>query len=261
MKRLGTQDRVGIALLAFVFLALVGMLALQESLRDRNRRIERADVDPTLPSTRSTLLLLDVTDPLSAVQAEAVRRRLGEMEAFEFQRGELVTLCSIGQYPDGDARSWFRARVPDRSVNALVETASRRAARVDSIFSRPLREALDQALQPSTAERTGLCAAIKEAADLEGFGPTVPSRRLVLVSDLLENAPGFSLYRVPLDSTLQALPGWLRRHAANLQGVEVEVLEVPRPNLDASERSALRAFWKAFFERSGARAVRFRRLP
>ncbi len=256
------QDRLGKVLLGSVALALVASLLVQAKLGERQRRIERADSDPALTTVvRSTLVVLDVTDALDPGQADAVRGRLGELEQFELERGELLGLCSIGRYADGDVHLWFRARVPDRTVNALIETPGRRAARVDSSFFSPLRAALDQALRPSTARRTGLAAAIREATELDGFGPGIPFRRLLLVSDLMENAPGFSLYVIPLDSTLTAPPWWLRAHRAALRGVVVEVLEVPRASLTASERSALRAFWKAYFATSGARSVHFRTLP
>lgn len=261
MKRSEHQDRLGMAILALVLVALAGSLAVQAALSERNRRIEREDRDPTLTGARSTLVLLDVTDSLSSAQVDAVRERLGELEEFELRRGELLSLCSIGRYADGDVRSWFQARFPGREVNPVIETPSRRGAWVDSIFSRPLREALDQALRPSTADQTGLAASIHEATELEGFGPEVPFRRLLLTTDLMENAPGFSLYRAPLNSALKAPPGWLREHLANLRGVDVEVLEIPRLSLSASERSALRAFWREYFTACGASSVRFKRLP
>jgi hypothetical protein len=255
------QDRLGTVLFALVSLALVASLVVQAKLRERYQRIDREDRDPSLTNTCSTLVLLDVTDSLGDAQAEAVRVRLGELEEFELQFGEFVGLCSIGQYPDGDVRSWFLRRFPGRELNPLIETPSRRNAQVDSIFTRPFRAALEQALRPSTAELTGLAAAIQEAAELEGFGPEVPRRRFLLISDLLENEAGFSMYRVPLDSTLRMRPLWFHAHQADLRGAEIEVLEIPRPGLSASERSALRSFWTTYFDSCGAASVRFRRLP
>ena len=58
---------------------------------------------------------------------------------------------------------------------------------------------------------------------------------------------------VPLDSTLAVPPGWLRQHRADLRGVEVEVLEIARQGLSASERSSLRVFWQHYFGACGAR--------
>ena len=261
MTRFTRQDYLGIGLLSFVVVALAASFAVQTAVSERDRRLERQDLDPTLPIARSTVVLVDVTDSLRVVQVEAVRQRLSEMVAFEFQRGELVTVCSVGRYDDGDMRSWYRARVPDSHVNPMVQTASRRTARVDSIFARPLREALEQALQPSTANRTGLAASIRESAELEGFDRTARVRHLLVASDLLENGPELSMYRVPLDSTLTVPPGWLRKNKADLQGVEVEVLEIPRPRISASERSAIRRFWTTYFDSCGAGSVRFRRLP
>jgi hypothetical protein len=261
MKRLQNQDCLGIILFALVVIALGTTFLLQARLGERHQRLDREDRDPTVAgTTRSTLILLDVTDSLNLAQAEAVRERIRMLQEFELRHGELVSVCSVGQYADGDVYSWFRSRYPGQEVNPLIETPRRIAARRDSLFSIPLQRALGGALQPATADRTALSAAIREGAELEEFGPWIPIRRLVLASDLLENASDFSLYRVPLDSSLKPPPGWLREHRANLRGVEVEVLEIPRPRLSASARSALRAFWRDYFAACGTSSVRFRRL-
>lgn len=262
MKDLTAKDRVGIALIAFSLLAVSATFLTLERLADRAQRMDRADRDPTVVGTsRATAILLDVSDPLSPEQAAGVDDRVRALEEFEIHRGELVSLCTVGRYVDTDVRRWFCARYPGRAANPVFETPRRIAARCDSLFSLPLERALKRALEPARSGRTALAASIRETAEFEEFVPVIPIRRLVVVSDLMENTNDLSFYRTDVRRELPPSPSWLREHRANLRGVVVEVLEVPRPGVSVAERSALRTFWREYFAACGASSVRFGELP
>jgi hypothetical protein len=252
---------LGFALIVFVVLTGIATFVLHGRLEERSRRMDRADRDPTISGTaRSTMILLDVTDPLRLDQETALGSRLQTLEEFELQRGELVGLWTVGKYEDADVRRWLCVRYPGREVNPLFETRRRLAARWDSLFSKPLRRALTAALQPARSNQSAVTASIKELCELEEFSPAISFRRLILVSDLLENTSEFSFYRAEFKPGKVLPPGWLRDHRADLRGAVVEVLEVPRPGVSVSERSALREFWRQYFTACGVSSIRFGRL-
>lgn len=258
MKDLTLQDRLGIALIAFSFLGVLATFVTLGRLAERAQRMDHADRDPTVHGTlRSTVVLLDVTDPLSPEQAAGVAARLKQLEEFELQLGELVTLCTVGRYEDTDVRRWFHARYPGRVANPLFETPRRVAARCDSLFSGPLARALTAAFGPARSNRSAVTAAIQEIAQFDAFGRGIPFRRLILVSDLMENADDLSFYRTPLRSQAAPASAWLEDHRADLRGAAIEVLEVSRPGISVSERAALRGFWRQYFTACGASTVQF----
>jgi hypothetical protein len=220
--------------------------------------MDHADRDPAIRGTlRSTVVLLDVTDPLSPEEVVQVAARLKALEEFELDRGELVTLYTIGRYQDTDVRRWFCARYPGRVANPLFQTPRRVAARCDSLFSRPLATALTAAFGPAPSNRSPVSAAIQEVAEFEEFGREIPFRRLILVSDLMENTGSFSFYRAPLEQGTAPTAAWQRDHRAHLRGCLIEVLEVSRTGVSVSGRSTLRGFWRQYFTACGASAVRF----
>ena len=258
MRDLSSQDRLGIALVAVAVLGVLATFVTLGQLADRAQRLDRADRDPTIRGTlRSTVVLLDVTDPLGSEQVTAVAKRIKALEEFELQRGELVTLCTVGRYEDTDVRRWFCTRYPGRAANPVFETPRRVAARCDSLFSRPLMKALTATFAPARSDRSAVTAAIQEVAEFEEFGRGIPFRRLILVSDLMENTGSLSFYRTPLNSGTGPASAWLEEHRAALRGASVEVLEVSRAGISVSERAALRAFWRQYFTACGATTVRF----
>jgi hypothetical protein len=261
MNQTSHQDRIGAVLIGAVVLCLAGTFLVEAHLAERHRQMEREDLDLTpTDNARSTLVIVDVTDTIGVAPAKGLVRYLEDLERFQLRRGELVSIYSAGAFIDGDVRCTFHGRFPGRDANALFETATRKSAHCDSLFSRPSRTGLEQALKPAPADQTNLAESIREAAEVEEFASGIPFRRLVIASDLLQNTRALSLYKIPLTPGLKPPPTWLRQNRANLRGVVVEVLEIARGKLRAPDRSALRSFWRAYFKASGASAVSFRML-
>jgi hypothetical protein len=258
---LGKHDRLGIVLTAVALLGILVTLATIGALERRRVERDRADRAPaSVGFLRSTLILLDLTDPLGPDDAQGLRVRLRNLVEFELAQGEVVSLYSVGQYVDSDVRRWFCRRYPGRDANALVETPRRIAARCDSLFTRPLDRELSAATASARSDRSDLAGSIREVTELQEFRPGIPHRRLILASDLLQNTPQLSFYRTP-PPTSELPAAWLREHRADLRGVVVEVLQIPRAGVPAAERSALRTFWRQYFKECGASSVRFGRLP
>ena len=84
----------------------------------------------------------------------------------------------------------------------------------------------------------------------------VPSRRLVLVSDLMQNVPGsLSMYQgVPKFDDVARTPYWLDVKA-ELERVDVTVLYLQRPTSQRLWQSQIE-FWSRYFEAQGASIAR-----
>lgn len=261
MKAVGKHDRLGIILLILAVLTgLAGFLVLA-SLQDRARHRDEADRNPLVPGTlRSTAIVLDVTDTLTVDQARALGERMRAVEEFELQRGELVSLWTVGG-PEGELRRWFCGRFPGRSANSFTENPRHVVERCDSLFSYPFSRAFAAAITPARAARSPIAACIAEIGEIDVFSSTIRHRRLILISDLLENTRHLSLYRDGTRSLITSTEHWIRENRADLDGVDVEVLGIVRPGVSVSDRAALRRLWRRYFAASGAAGVRFGGLP
>ena len=79
-------------------------------------------------------------------------------------------------------------------------------------------------------------------------------RHLIVMSDMLQNTPQFSMYHGALDFASFARSDYGRKVQAQLPGVEVE-LDV-LVNTPALQTRRNLKFWEDYFEKAGAHVVR-----
>ena len=89
----------------------------------------------------------------------------------------------------------------------------------------------------------------------------LPQRRIVLVSDMLQNSDVFSVYgrrrgrfeqRVP---PARAVADIIREtYGDSLRGTELEIRLIPRETWEAEQRGELQAYWSEIFQQLGVRA-------
>ena len=232
------RSAIGAALITgsvAAFAAVGFSVASREKAEQEDPTEVRAD-----DAAHSVLIVLDVTDPLPPNQTQGLEEWIWGQENSELAGGDVVSVWALGHLPQGELVPIFRKRFPGRTADGWTHDPKMVATRCDSLFSRPLLEAVRRAASSRCASRTQLREAIQELSELGAFaGSRV---RLVLVSDLGESAPSRPIARV------------------DLTGISAEVLEVARPRSTFEERTRRRALWRDYFERSGA-SVRFTRLP
>jgi hypothetical protein len=140
-----------------------------------------------------TLILVDKSDPWSPVQAERLKRlvkQVGEAlpaerllsvfvfnDAFEPNFPPLLALCNPGR----TASEWIGN--PRRDYIRWVEK-----------FGRPLDEALTVLAQPARGNLSPVAEAIGDVLSRRENRPASGERSLLLVSDMLQNSPQFSVF-------------------------------------------------------------------
>ncbi len=252
-------DRQGLLMVAggALILGLVAGLVLWLQLRT-------PQLDPdTLqaigkPITGEVVVLLDVTDPLSPGARRAFTPWLRGLEQ-TLVPNERVTLWVLGTGPDGILERAFDRYYPGRETDRLFHNPEESAARCDSLFSRPLREAVTKAATEPRHPRSPILEAAREITGQPEFSEARP-RAFVLISDLTENTSTLNFYRaVPSYAAFARLPE-ARRFRADLHGVEVDVLYVARGRCATTLDSSLRDFWHDYLLACGAASVRIQRL-
>ncbi len=207
-----------------------------------------------------TVLVVDKTDLYSPAQQEriyelvlAARDQLviGErLSLYELdERGRLrdsrFSLCNPGQ---------------GAQINPLYRNPARVQARFEAQFEAPLRAVLDDLVLPREAPASPILEALARLANEDAFNRTVGTRRVILVSDMLQNSSLFTVYgrsRGPFPERMPE-PGavseeLLREYGPALENVLIDVYLIPREGWEMEQSGPLEAYWDSIFMRLGAR--------
>lgn len=214
----------------------------------------------TVPPHR--VVVIDKTDLYSPVQAEAIGHViLGERDALAV--GERLSLYELNE--SGQLRNTNRFSLCNpgagEQVNPLYRNPERVQARYNALFAEPLERALADLVTPKDAPSSPIIEALARLGQDPAFDRTVPARRIVLVSDMLQNSDVFSVYgrrrgafsnRVP---PAEAVAAAIRdTYGDSLRGVELEIRLIPRETWEAEQRGVLQAYWAEIFQRLGVHA-------
>jgi len=259
MTSLTARDRLGIRLLGSCALVLLACGVIAAFVSRGNVALDTQTFCPpgqVLPA--QTTILVDLTDPLPEELRQGLEARIVQIARFELQSHEFVTLWVLG-HPQGMLRCVFARRYPGSDANPLFENPRQVTARCYSLFIAPLLEALRE-LPTSGASSSPILAALGEVMETARLSECRGDRRLLLVSDLLVNTPEFSVYRDHFGTGDYQMwtPGQVPK--LDLQGVQVEVLQVSRPGRSLRADAKLRGIWREYLDVCGAQAVRFGRL-
>jgi hypothetical protein len=248
------QNILGAALIGAVMLALGAFAYAGLALRP-------APTDPeTLcrtdqPLAAHTIIFIDASDRLEARhrrKLEAVasqeRARLGQYDR--------LTIMRLDSRKPREPRILFSKclPLPPDQANPFVQNPRDVRARWDEDFAGALASALRSAQSSGPNRASPLLAGVRAIAADPDFGAEIRTRRLVLMSDMLEHDPGgFSLYADDAD--------FMRWRAisdagpANLSQVGVRIVPIDRPDHIARQNQALDHFWPDYFDATLAASV------
>lgn len=203
-----------------------------------------------------TVVLLDLSSALSDVQKLDVKNeltrirdnvpRFGRIEIFAVDDRAprvpepLLMLCNPGRGED---------------MSEIYQNPQLARQRWERDFASTLNAAIERLLDTPEAATSPIFEAIQAVALRTFDDPKlddVPRRRLVLVSDLMQNVPGrLSMYQgVPKFDDVARTPYWLDVKA-DLDRVDVTVLYLQRPTSQRLWQSQIE-FWSRYFEAQGA---------
>jgi len=249
---------VGIGLAAAALAALGGLAyvyAVQPAPVARDASLCGPGAPPAV-----TAVLLDVSDPLPTAARKEVATYLGDLVAALPAEGLLDVRALDPAAPGG--RPLARLCNPGDGVgaSALVANPALMRDRWAKRFQAPVERALAQGLDGGEAASSPIMATIQSIA-LDLFaGRRVASsdKRLVVVSDMVENAPG---YRQRADNLSFARFAAMPAHRdlrTDLAGAQVTLLYVQRANGFDTGRHV--TFWAEWIRDSGGRLAEARKL-
>ncbi|MEM7766257.1 MAG: hypothetical protein AAF253_02070 [Pseudomonadota bacterium] len=201
-----------------------------------------------------TAIIIDKTDEYTPRQAELIAdviRAAGR----DLAVGERLTLFELDANGVFDPRGEFSLCNPGRGsqVNPLFRNPKLIEERYAALFERPLEQELSDLVTPKEAPASPILEAIARLGQTEAFSTGVPERRLILISDMLQNSREFSAYggagEMPTSMPLanEVSERVRARYGSALGGVNLEVRLIPRDRYVDIQRGGLKAYWEDIF--------------
>ncbi len=242
---------LAVTIIAFAF------YALQPEPYDELTLCEISDELPP-----HTAVIIDKTDEYSAQQAgliAAIIRRTRD----RLDIGERLTLFELDEFGQFDPRGEFSLCNPGRGdqVNALFRNPEQIEKRFNEKFDRPLETILEDLVVPKEAPNSPVLEAMARLGQTEAFSDRAPQRRIVIISDMLQNSDAFTAYggggAMPdnMPDAITVADDTMRRFGNSLDGVALEIRLIPRQRYVDMQRGALKDYWNQVFDELGIDAT------
>lgn len=256
----GARNALGVVLILAAFIVLGGLASAAFMLRPPPTDAEtlcRTDA----PLGAHTVVLVDSTDRLEPRHRRKLRAVLAQERARLGQYDRLTLMRLNVRRPQEPSILFSKCLPrPPEQTNPLFENARMTQAAWDEEFGAALDAALRTAGASRTANTSPIVAGVRAVAADPDFGAEIPRRRLVLVSDLLENDPdGFSLY--VSGANYAAWRAGSNTDPPDLSRVDVRIVPLDRPDNVAQQMIARDEFWPAFFDAADVQTVSFDPAP
>lgn len=207
------------------------------------------------------VLLVDKTDPLTFTQKQAFSVILRELIEKGVPEGYLFTVFVLGEDFKEHAAPLVELCNPGSGAGKSDITANLKKLRLryEDKFLEPLMKQSDALL----ATRSALVSPILEMLQIVGINAfhkhdIKGKRRLIVMSDMLQNTPQMSMYRGAVDYAGFAASDYGKRAQAELHDVEVELHYLMNAPQLQTKRNL--KFWEDYFNKAGARIVAVRPL-
>ena len=205
------------------------------------------------------VILFDMTDRIGSTQHVRLRDIL-KNEVANARQNTLIAVGAVRLQPAGRGVDFALCKpLEGTAANKLYQNPRLVAERYEKGFRQPFATNLEKMLTADGADRSPIMESLQAVlAATPGFLDAAYVRRVLIISDLLQHSAVFSFYRGDTWRKFQRSRNFARL-ARSLQGVDVEILRLPRPEakIDSEE---VGNFWANYFDQAGARRVRSRMI-
>lgn len=249
----------------FLLLGICGILSLLGAylwVRAHQTQLDKSTLCPADGPRGLTVILFDMTDALNPVQQEALRQELKrikeeipiataiEMYSVRSTQGELLSpegpaLCNPGN---------------SKGISKLMGNPRLAEKKWLEGFEKPINAIVDKMLTLETAPISPILESIQSVA-VTAFGKIpndVNYRRLIIVSDMLQNTEELSQYHQLVPFSQLRNTAYYRKVRADLSHVEVEIIYLRRDTGHQGKDHI--EFWQEYFVDCGARLSHIKAL-
>ena len=255
------QDLRGKLMIGGSLVIIAALLIAQGVFQAASSRVDPKSLCRTdRPLVGHTVVLVDVSD---AMQAEEIRQLLIRVEAIRkgIPKDAMLSVFFVNESSsDVLSERFCKCNPGDGSdANPLWQGPAVIAKKWQTAFGAPLDSALREASHYSESNASPILEAIRYVTEHDDFTRSTTNRRLVIVSDMIQNSDRFTLYGGP-----RSFAEFSRTEAAtelmpDLRDAEVEIEYLIRPRYRGLQNDKLKQFWQDYFARAGAKTpVTFR---
>ena len=235
------------------FLCSMGALAYYVSATEAH------DPDSLCPTDRAvshTVVLVDRTDPLTEehqrLLSEAIEQAVASLQLYE----RFSIFLIEGEAPPAPAPVLSVCKPYDGTdANWLYENARLMREDYEERFNQPLSATVANLNTQAEAPQSPIMQIIRSVASLPSFVEADRRRKLIVVSDLLQNTADYSHYKTKPDYRAFRSSPYGATVRPTLDGVEVTLVYLPNRQAQRRQGSAHLRFWEAYFTEAGAAIV------
>ena len=214
----------------------------------------RVEVDRDTMCPRSgpgghTVVLIDATDEFSAIQKADLKRYFSELKS-NVPKYSQIAIYAPQEMSDEDFLSpELKICNPGdgQGISGITANPEQIKQRYKVNFSDKIDDVLDNGLNSEGAPISPVMEMI-QAVSVDAFpinGDT--PKRLIIVSDMLQNTDWYSHYRDKVDFEVAKANPRFQHVYVDLTGVEVEILYIGREGYEHLQTNGHGMFWDAFF--------------
>ena len=242
----GEGWKIGLGILAgLVALGVLGGVGWLSATVERPPQLDAETLCPVDGPRSVTVVLLDASDALPDVAQRQVATALTDIAETLPSHGLLEVRLLDPANPSG--RRLFARCNPGNGEGLSEWTANPAAARRRWLedFREPVGEMLSAGLPTLAADTSPIMAAIQRVAveRFEGRAMAEVPKRLVIVSDMIENTPAYSQYGGDLGYARYRASPAAADLSTDLHGAEVTVYYVQRAGSGRVDSAAHIRFW------------------
>lgn len=245
--------------LLFISVVIVVFVGWQVWAQLSGQRTLDASLCPVNGADSYTAVVVDLTDPLTVAQKQDLINQLEALRNDVPKYGR-ISLFQVAPAGDQLLRPVLDLCNPGDGSELSEANANPAAARErwEEEFSKPLDAAFRSLAEASGAETSPILQSVQSVALTKLQKPAAKGkpRKLVLVSDLLQNAHGVDFYKhVPTWEELKRSEPY-QTAKADLTGVDMEIWMLTRPGLSHLQNTKLAQLWAQAFTKQGAKVTR-----
>lgn len=254
------RKNIFLGTLAFAFVGIVVAGGALYTLT-RPPGLDKASLCPARGPMGHYVLLVDKTDPLTFTQKEAFTITLRELVERRIPQGYLLSVFVLGEDFKESAKPLVELCNPGtgEDKSELTDNLRRLKKQYQTGFLEPLLKQSESLVASQPAKYSPIFEMMQLVA-INGFRAhdVKGERRLVVMSDMLQNTPQYSMYKGPVDYPSFASSTYGQKAQLELRGVEVEIQYLMNAPQLQTRRNL--KFWEDYFEKAGARIVAVRPL-
>lgn len=199
-----------------------------------------------------TVMLIDLTDPITLTQKLQLLTWF-EKEISDAVRGTQFTMGIVSENSDewGSTDPLCKPQYAG-SASALTQNASLIEQKYRKRFLEPLQANIMRMVTSSSAKKSPIMESLQTlVSETPNFITFKGPKRLVIVSDLLQNSDALSFYKGEDWQSFRTSPDF-QRVGSTLTNAEVVILQIPRPFEGVEDPETLEIFWTKYFDLQGA---------